>query len=86
MPVPPKALKEYQGEGIEAEKRAGMTEERNFLEPDADHCQECWDEAAKGWSPLGTLIPIGERTCLTKCQCKFEYRRMELLADSADNS
>jgi hypothetical protein len=56
------------------EKYAGMQEERSFLEPDADHCQECFDEAAKGWSPIGSLVPVGERTCRSNDQCEFEYR------------
>jgi len=56
------------------EKHAGAGEERSFLEPDADHCEECFDEASKDWQPIGSLIPIGQRTCLSRCQCEFEYR------------
>lgn len=51
----------------------GVTEERSVLHP-ADHCGECVDEAAKGWSPVSSIIPIGERTCLTGCHCTMEYR------------
>lgn len=56
------------------EKLAGATEERSFLEPEADHCEECFVEASKGWSPIGSLIPIGARTCLARCQCNLEFR------------
>ena len=56
------------------EQHAGAQEERSFLEPDADHCQECFDEAGKDWQPIGTLTPIGQRQCLARCQCEFEYR------------
>ncbi len=52
----------------EAERQAqrqdqGMTEERNRLHP-ADHCTECVTASAAGWAPIGTLPPIGGRTCL----------------------
>jgi len=57
------------------EKYAGMQEERSFLEPDADHCEECFQEAGKGWQPIGTLVPVGERTCRANDQCEFEYRQ-----------
>lgn len=50
-----------------------MDEERSVLNP-ADHCDECIQEAEKDWVPIGTLIPIGERTCQTGCRCTIEYR------------
>lgn len=56
------------------EKHAGAQQERSFLEPDAEHCDECFLEASKDWQPIGTLIPVGDRTCLSRCQCEFEYR------------
>jgi hypothetical protein len=52
---------------------AGNVEERSILHP-ADHCQGCIDEAAKGWQPIGTLTPIGQRTCLGNDRCTMEYR------------
>ena len=57
------------------EKYAGMQEERSFLEPDADHCEECFQEAGKGWQPIGSLVPVGDRTCRANDQCEFEYRQ-----------
>jgi len=57
------------------EQAAGMNEERSFLEPEADHCQDCFDEATLGWVPVGDLIPIGARQCLANCQCSIEYRQ-----------
>ena len=56
------------------EKYAGMTEEHSFLEPGVAHCQECFDEFARGWQPIGTLVPVGDRTCQANDQCEFEYR------------
>lgn len=52
---------------------AGMTEERNILSS-AEHCTECVDQTDLGWVLIGTLVPIGERTCLVACKCFKEYR------------
>lgn len=49
------------------------TEERNIL-GNSDHCRDCPVETAKGWVPIGTLIPIGGRECLTSCRCWIEWR------------
>lgn len=53
---------------------AGANEERSFLDAEADHCQECFDEAARGWVPAGEITPVGDRECLTNCRCEIEYR------------
>jgi hypothetical protein len=63
----------HKTERADMEQRA-MDEERSLLNP-ADHCGECVAEAGKGWQPIGSLIPIGERTCKVNCKCDFEYRR-----------
>lgn len=52
----------------------GNQEERSVLDPGAEHCQQCVDEADKDWQPIGTLVPIGDRQCLTHCRCYMEYR------------
>lgn len=59
---------------------AGFTEERNELGT-ADHCDECLQETAKSWQPIGSLIPIGERICIVKCKCTLRYRKQ--LADGS---
>jgi hypothetical protein len=51
----------------------GATQEQSNLGA-ADHCGDCVTEAAKGWQPIGTLIPIGERQCLANCHCSMEYK------------
>lgn len=56
----------------EAAKR-GFDEERSILNP-ADHCEECIEEAERGFVPLGEIIPIGQRTCRKNCRCEMEYR------------
>jgi hypothetical protein len=51
----------------------GMTEERSVLFP-ADHCEQCVQEAMKSWVPIGSLVPIGQRECLSNDHCDMEYR------------
>lgn len=57
---------------------AGMDEERSLLEArDNRNCEgagSCPGETNKGWQPIGTLIPIGNRICNKNCRCHFEYR------------
>ncbi|HEY6021351.1 MAG TPA: hypothetical protein VIY48_16040, partial [Candidatus Paceibacterota bacterium] len=55
----------------------GYEEERRVLEPGADHCEGCEEQAAQGWQPIGTLDPIGDEECMTRCKCEFEYRRLD---------
>ena len=59
---------------VNAFNAAGFDEERSILEPGARHCSECESEAARGWQPIGTIKPIGERICLTRCRCTKEFR------------
>lgn len=40
-----------------------------------DSCATCIDQAAMGWQPLGTLNPIGQSECRTRCRCTFAYRQ-----------
>jgi hypothetical protein len=51
----------------------GAEEERSILGA-TDSCEECIEEAEKDWSPIGSLIPVGSRTCLSSCKCVFDYR------------
>lgn len=52
----------------------GYTEERSVLHP-AEHCGGCTAEAGRGWAPLGTLVPIGLRQCLSNCRCTIMRRK-----------
>lgn len=53
-------------------RNGGSTQEKSIL-GSADHCGDCVSEAAKGWSPIGSLIPIGQRQCLANCHCSMSY-------------
>lgn len=52
----------------------GYEEERNMLGA-GDNCAECIAEEAQGWVPIGSLVPVGMRTCLSRCNCSVEYRK-----------
>jgi hypothetical protein len=56
-----------------AARIGGQTQQKSILGI-ADHCSECVSEAKKGWSPIGSLIPIGERICKASCHCSMDYR------------
>lgn len=47
---------------------------RNRLQP-AEHCSQCVEQSGRGWVPVGSLVPIGQRTCRSNCRCRIEYRR-----------
>ena len=52
----------------------GAEEEARVL-GEADHCNDCLEFAALGWQPVGTLPPIGESVCITRCHCRFISRK-----------
>jgi hypothetical protein len=54
-------------------QQRGMEQERNQLGA-ADHCSGCLTETARGWQPIGTLVPCGSRNCLSRCHCSLQYR------------
>lgn len=54
---------------------AGYTEERNVLDAQAEHCDDCVELTARGWQPIGSFPPVGSLTCLTMDRCYREFRR-----------
>lgn len=52
----------------------GYHEEHNVLNPGAEHCAGCVSETDRGWQPIATLLPIGDRQCRGRCRCHLEYR------------
>jgi hypothetical protein len=58
---------------------AGSTHERAVLT--AEHnCKSCLDRTGGKrvgkWVPIGSLLPIGEGICRTRCECYFEYKKV----------
>ena len=54
----------------------GFDEEKSLLTP-SESCLMCIGEARQGWQSIGSLIKIGDRTCLSNCNCYMKYRRRE---------
>lgn len=52
----------------------GYEEEIRILEPGADHCDGCVEQAGH-WEPLGTLDEIGDEECGVRCKCNKKYRK-----------
>lgn len=50
-----------------------FTQERRTL-GNAEHCDVCIEEAAKGWVEIGTLKKLGDSPCLMRCKCSFRFR------------
>lgn len=66
----------YEAQRESIEREAGFLEERSVRHV-SDSCGGCVREAARGWVEIGTLVPIGERDCLTNCRCTIERRVSE---------
>lgn len=52
----------------------GYTEEHSVRHA-PESCSQCIDEEARGWVPIGTLVPIGGRICISNCKCEMRYRK-----------
>jgi hypothetical protein len=60
--------------------RAGYQLESNILEPGAEHCEgvtSCTGESERGRVALGTIVPIGQRTCKSGCKCRLAFHWSE---------
>jgi hypothetical protein len=64
----------YETTRREVELGLGMEEERNLL-AEGDNCDDCLEETAKGWQPIGSLSLPGERQCRGHCHCEIERRK-----------
>lgn len=58
--------------GRVAARDRGETLERSVLES-GHPCDLCVSEDARGFVPIGELIPIGSRTCGMNDKCRIEY-------------
>lgn len=58
------------------EEAAGMDVEWNER-GSFDSCHDCIQMTRLGKVPIGTLIPIGARQCLTRCRCTIHYGHSE---------
>lgn len=51
---------------------SGFQFEQTILQP-GESCQSCIAESLKGIQPIGSLIPIGQRTCRAGCNCYYKF-------------
>lgn len=61
---------------LEMERR-GFDRERN-VRFRGDSCAGeigCIEQSRRGWVAIGTLRPVGTRTCLGHCRCRIRYRK-----------
>lgn len=58
-------------------RERGFDEEKNVLDPRAEHCDGCKLVTSYGWVQMGTLRPIGQRPCKNRDRCHLIYRRSE---------
>jgi uncharacterized heparinase superfamily protein len=63
----------YESVRLKVDTELGKSEERNILS-DSEHCDGCQAEADREWVGIGELVPIGERDCLSRCNCRIERR------------
>lgn len=54
---------------------AGFTVERSILGGGGDSCEQCIEQEKAGWVAIGELVEIGQRSCLSRCNCTFHYSR-----------
>lgn len=58
----------------------GKTRARRNLGPNEEHCEDsadrpgCIELAALGWIPIEQMVPIGDATCYSNCQCTISYQ------------
>ena len=55
-------------------KKDGFIYERSIVTP-GESCEECISEEKRNWQPMGAIIPIGDRECLSNCNCYMEFRK-----------
>lgn len=62
--------------------RLGQAFERN-VRHSSDTCAGCLAASDAGWMPIGTLAPVGSRTCRSACKCTLAYSATMSEAEAA---
>ena len=58
-----------------AARAHGCDAEARFCAAGCRDCPECVAAASAGWQAAGTLPPLGDCRCATRCRCHFRFRR-----------
>jgi hypothetical protein len=56
------------------QRERGYRFEKNILHS-RESCGQCVALSSRGWVEIGSLPPIGSRTCLARCRCTISYRK-----------
>lgn len=65
---------QYERARGEGQQRRGYLSERNVLRA-GESCSGCREQSARGWVAIGSLVPVGQRSCRSNCRCRVAYRR-----------
>lgn len=67
----------WEGTSIRQEQQ-GYSLMRRILDPQAQHCDDCRNYAARGMVPIGSVPLPGQRcACRAKCRCSVQYYRQQ---------
>lgn len=72
----------YENTRRQQSAQAGMSFEANYLHA-SESCVQCRAMSAAGRVLIGSLIPIGSRTCRSSCRCTISYYRTASEAEAA---
>jgi len=64
------------------QRQRGYAWERNVIHS-GETCSGCRAQSARGLVPIGSLVPVGSRTCLSRCRCTLSYARTNEAAQAA---
>lgn len=61
---------------------SGQQFERNIRHA-VESCGQCVNQSSLGWQPIGTLVPVGQRSCRSSCRCTLAYSRTMVMDSEA---
>lgn len=69
------AFQSYQNAVRLREIVAGSYDEERRVLGSHQPCKTCIAQAQLGWQSVGTLRRLGDSECLSRCKCRFEFRK-----------
>lgn len=77
----------YENRRLQIAKRNGYSECRRIPGPN-EHCQDgirpgCDELIRQGWMDISKMVPLGETTCLSNCQCSLQFRNKSFSISNA---
>lgn len=75
------ALVTYEQERMRVHKFLDYTEGRRITHPEAEHCNGCIEQEARGYVPIDEVVPLGSEECGQWCKCTIDYRKTSIQAE-----